>query len=160
VSLAVEYVGCAEGVASDSRGALTIVGFHPHVFALETLPGPLAPTFILILEDNEDPAPVLVAGQSVVVRLEVHDPDGQTLFLTEMAQPIQARPPVPAPPRMQVIAQIPLMIPKAGEYRFVATVTLIDAGVSPTVASYVVRVVDAEALRSAMRSAAEAGLRT
>lgn len=90
MSLKVDYAGFAEGATFDTRGNSTLVGFNPQVLFVDDLPAQVAPFLVLAAHDNEMPEPVLLPGKPLILRIQLSGPDGETLFVTEQRQPVQA----------------------------------------------------------------------
>src|SRR5205823_5623592 len=104
VSLTVDFVGLSEAAAVDSRGVLTLVGFHPQAFMIDRFPAQLAPAFVVVIQDDGEPTPTFVAGQFVKVQLKVAGPDGEVIFLVEQQQQVGPTPWSTLPARLQMVA--------------------------------------------------------
>ncbi len=119
MSLNIDWVGLAEGATQDLRGNMALVGFNPRALPVEMLPAQLVPTFIVAIDDDEDPAPVLVAGTNLHSSLTVVGPQGETLFFADMPgsqAPPKRRDDVPG--RLVLAVQAAFTAEKAGRYSF------------------------------------------
>ncbi len=148
MSLAVDYAGFAEGATFDTRGNSTLVGFNPQVLFVDELPAQIAPFLVLAVHDDEMPEPILVPGKALVLRIQLSGPEGETLFVTEQRQPVQAKRWKTLPHRIQVLAQIPFAVSKAGDYTVALTLRLDDATSEPLIATASVRISDQASLEA------------
>ncbi len=153
MSLEVDFVALAEGVASDARGNLTLVAVNPAVLVADQLPAQFAPILVLVVADNDLANPIIVSGRPVTGRVEAVGPDGEMLFVLQLRQAILA-PAIPSlPTRVQVIAQVPFTATKAGDFRISAHVAIVgeeEKVVGEITAGRKVRVSDAASLRVPM----------
>lgn len=118
MALQLDWLGFAEGSAIDMRGSVTLVGFNPQVIFVERFPGQVAPTIVLVVEDTEDPEPLIVPGKMMKLRLQVTGPDGEVVLFTEQEQQVvTAKPFAEVRGRVQLLAQIPFPAGKVGEHK-------------------------------------------
>lgn len=150
MSLRVDFIGFAEGAATDSRGNVSLIGFHPQVLIQDAFPSQVTPTLVLVASEDEQPAPLVVPGSIVTFRVEILGPDGDTLFVTEQQQPIGERRWRSLSGRLQVIAQIAFSANKPGDYKGRVTVTVTSA--PPLVAEGTVRITDLATLEDENRA--------
>jgi hypothetical protein len=131
VSLTVDFVGLAEGLAVDLRGGLTLVGFHPPVLLVEKFPMQVTPTLVIVIGDDETPELILQPGRSADFQVRVVGPNDEVLFFVEQRAPIQARRWERLPMRLQLLAQVPVNVGKPGEYRFLASINISESSIAP-----------------------------
>ncbi len=117
MTLRVDWFGLAEGVAADAAGKVTLVGFAPQFLLIDRYPAIAAPSVVWIIEDDEDPSPLLGAGIRGTFKIEVSNPEGATMFVTTQPVELGAKRWPALPTRLQLIAQFPLQIEKPGAYR-------------------------------------------
>src|SRR5262249_18135666 len=117
MSLIVEWSGLADAAVNDSRGNLSLIGFSPQAIVAESFPEQLSCNFVVILDDDEDPEPILTVGRSVTFRIELNGPDGEVLFYGSTVQRVEPKSLLVLPTRLQVVAHISFNASKAGIYR-------------------------------------------
>ena len=105
-----------EGVAPDSRGLLTLVGYEPGAVVVPAFPSQVAPISVFLLEQALGDA-LPEADTPVSVRTTVFAPDGTVVFLNEVQQAISAGLRNPHLPfRLQQAAQLAFIAQKEGRY--------------------------------------------
>jgi hypothetical protein len=128
MSLVIDFVAIAEGVAADARGILTLVAVNSSALIADQLPTQFGPILVVVAVDDELANPVIAAGRTLAGRIEVVSPDNETLFVTQLRQGIVPSAVPAIPPRVQVVAQVPFTATKTGEYRLSAHITVVDEG--------------------------------
>jgi len=123
VSLELEYVGFAEGGAMDYRGSVALVGFAPQFIPVPDFPAQISPFFVVVAEDSRETK--MVSGSTIIVGMDVEDPDGATIFHTEQVQDAQKKHLANLPSRFQLVAQIPILASKPGNYKYKLKVTTV-----------------------------------
>jgi hypothetical protein len=119
VSLYLEWLGIAEGVVIDSRGAATLVGVNQNVITPQALPVAwTGSVFVLASESPIDlPADQEISGH---VTLDFLDPAGEVISSSTQAIKSQRRyKDIPA--TLTVAAQVVLGFQQAGRYTIKAT---------------------------------------
>jgi hypothetical protein len=151
MSIKVDFAALAEGAAGDSRGNLTLVAVNPQVLVAEQLPAQFSLILVVVIVDQESNDPTITPGRNVTARIEATGPDGSVLFVAQLRQEI-VRPPNPGlEPRVQIVAQVPFMAAKPGDFTISAHITVVGEGeeeLGEITASRIVRVSDAAFFRS------------
>src|SRR5262245_7170339 len=83
MALRVEWLGLAEGVTQDARGALALVGVNQNVIQAPSLPHTVKEVFVLYVVDNE--GDTLTEGTDVTVDFRVESPSGTILTAARSA---------------------------------------------------------------------------
>jgi hypothetical protein len=111
---ATKFFGIAESAAIDTRGNITASGLCVPFLLIDALPAQIAPWAILIVENTEigDDRP-----QSVVFQLGVTGPDGDALVAMQQEMQLVSKRLKGVAPRAQVVSQLPMHVPKPGDYR-------------------------------------------
>lgn len=119
MSVYIDWLGLAEGAVNDLAGKMTLVGFNPRSLAAKSFPAQLMPTFILCIDDDEDPQPILESAKSMQQMFTLTGPNDEILFFADVpAQvPGSLRRFKSVPPRMVVAIQTPFTAPAPGRYR-------------------------------------------
>jgi hypothetical protein len=119
MSLSIDWLGIAEGVVNDLGGKMTLVGFNPRSLPVQSFPAQLVPTFVMCIDDDEDPKPLLDAMKLMQQKFTVTGPNDEILFFADV--PAQAPGPVrrfkSVPPRLVIAIQAPFTAPAPGRYR-------------------------------------------
>src|SRR5262249_38722158 len=127
---------------SDSRGNLSLIGFSPQAIVAESFPEQLSCNFVVVLDDDEDPEPILTAGRSVTLRIELDGPNGEVVFYGAPVQRVEPKRLLALPTRMQVVAHISFNASKAGIYKVGIRATIGGSMVEPISAIRRFRVMD------------------
>lgn len=146
MSVHVDVVAFAEGIAFDMRGNPTVVNFNPQVLFVEQFPAQVAPTLLAILEELPVSVTSSFAGKNVTFSIEVKGPDEEVLFFVRQQQTLQERTYPSLPARMQLMAQIPFPVAKRGTYTAVAHISI--PGEPEIVAQKSIVVSDQESLKA------------
>jgi hypothetical protein len=120
MTLKVVTAALAEGVALDTRGNVSLVGFNPQMLTYERLPAQCSPAFAVALEDEEGAPPSIQPGRLLHIELQVTGTDGEVLFFAEDNQNLQNPKVEGIPPRVQLIANVQFTAAKAGKYAVTA----------------------------------------
>lgn len=120
MSLKLEWMGLAEGATVDVRGSVALIGWNPLSLTVAAMPTRVALHVLLFAEDDDPPSAVLTQGRPLSVKVNVTGPDNTTLFYDEQTSALEIPPArrVDLPQRLQVMAQVPIEVTKAGKYRY------------------------------------------
>jgi hypothetical protein len=151
VSLVVDLAVLAEGMATDSRGNITLVGANPNIFLLEALPFQMSPFLLVALKDDEG-AKTLAPGRVIAATIRVTGPDGEVIFIAPAHRQTITPPPHPALlQRVNIVGQVPFTASKNGTYTVSAHITVVDgdsgASLAETTAERTVVVNDLASLK-------------
>ncbi|MEU5968899.1 hypothetical protein [Streptomyces globisporus] len=135
------FMGFAEGATFDARGQLALIGFSPQVHTVEQFPAQLAPSVVVIVDDDDE-SQVLKDGRTASVRMVVANEAGEVVFFVEQATPIAEAKKSGLPGRLTLMAQFPITASKAGRYRYHATISVAGDQAPDIEAEATLRVVD------------------
>jgi hypothetical protein len=129
MTVRIDWFGFAEGVAVDTRGSITLVGFSPAFLVHRTLPAKSVMSMVLYLIDDEDPEPVLVPDATISLDLRVIGPDGKPLVGAQQTSPVGEKryPQLPGSTLVVVAAELPFR--EHGLYLAEAALTVGDSEV-------------------------------
>jgi hypothetical protein len=117
MTLKLDWFGFSEGAANDTRGTMTLVGFAPQFLRYKAFPATSTLALVALLEDDEDPEPILTEGRKLTLALTVKAPDGKVVFAHQPTLTVGEREDIgDLPARLNLVLQIPLMFSKPGEY--------------------------------------------
>lgn len=116
MSLSFEWFGLAEGAAEDSRGTTVLIGVNQNVAIGDQFPLRRRYSFVAIVQDDEKPEPILVAGKRVQVHLSIEDPEGVTLVSTRASSESEAKRFENVPAGLMIVADARVAFEKPGEH--------------------------------------------
>jgi hypothetical protein len=118
-----KFFGLAEAAAFDMRGQITASGLVPALITVDSFPAQIGPWVILVLENSEQ---IEDPPRSANLRVEVLGPEGEALVAIQQELPLPqpANPIKGLPARAQVAAQLPMQVPKKGDYTVRLTLDL------------------------------------
>lgn len=128
MSLQLDWFGLAEGAAFDLQGRPTFVSFAPQALASTGFPAVMTPTFVFLVQDDEDPEPILVSGSRLTVKFECRDPEGEAILLVQQQIEIADKQDPRLPNRVQAVAQLPIQASKPGMYEISGELTVEGTG--------------------------------
>jgi hypothetical protein len=132
MTLKLDWFGFAEGAANDTRGVMTLVGFAPQFLRYKAFPATSILALVALIEDNEDPEPILIEGKQIILALTVKAPDGKVVLAHQPTLTVGERKDVgDLPGRLNLVLQMPMTFSKPGEYT--ASITLQVEGSDETV---------------------------
>jgi len=121
VSVRLDWLGSAEGLGSDARGALTVIGFAPNSFTAQAMPGLVQVVLLAVIEDDGEPQRTLTPGSQMTVWPEIVAPNHDVVLAGQIVQPVLSLPQDlesdEGPVRVTVAMQTALNIRQAGLYR-------------------------------------------
>ncbi len=118
MTLKVDWFGFAEGVANDTRGVMTLVGFAPQFLRYKAFPATSNIVLVILVEDSEDPEPILTEGQQIILALTVKAPDERVILAHQPTFTVGRREDISdLPGRLNLAIQVPMTFSKPGEYR-------------------------------------------
>jgi hypothetical protein len=125
MALRVEWLGLAEGVTQDARGALALVGVNQNVIQAPSLPHTIKEVFVLYVVDDE--GDTLIEGTDVTVDFRVESPSGAILTAARSAAKLSQKSVSAIPAvHLQFIAESLLRFEEYGIYAVRCTVETTD----------------------------------
>lgn len=116
MTLKADWFGFAEGVANDSRGVATLVGFDPQILTYKTFPATGNIVLVLILDDDETPEPILVLGKTLSIAVTFRAPDNEVVFAHQVSAAVGEKRIEHLRSRIQLLLQFPITFAKPGGY--------------------------------------------
>lgn len=120
----IDWFGFAEGVVTDTRGSLTLVGFSPLFLIHPTLPATSVLSLVLQLIDDEDPEPILTPERALTLDLRIIEPDGRPLIGAQSTSVLGGKKHPELPASVVVASAAALNFRDYGLYRAEVTVTI------------------------------------
>jgi len=118
----------------------------------DQLPAQFTPVLVAIIVDTDPENPVITAGRTMTGRIEAVGPDDSVLFVAQLRQPVSP-PSIPLiRARAQIIAQVPFMAAKPGDFKISARMAVVDANenvMGEVIATREIKIADAASLRPA-----------
>ena len=125
MAIAIEYFGVAEGAAVDSKGTLTLVGFHPQFLGFAELPRRLMLSVILIVtDDNRD----TTVSPEFAFDVNITDPRGAPVAGLREVAPAQEKKHAGLPTITTVVFSTLVEFKRYGEYTARLVVRGMDSG--------------------------------
>lgn len=137
----VTFIGFSEGATFDARGQLALIGFSPQVHIVDQFPAQLAPTVVVIVDDDDE-SHTLKEGRTANVRIVVANEADEVVFFVEQATPVSEVKKSGLPGRLTLMAQFPITASKAGRYKYQATISIAGSQAPSLTAHASLRVVD------------------
>jgi hypothetical protein len=131
VTVFFDWLGIAEGVANDARGALTLVGVNQNVLIAPQFPHNDVRTIIILAVDEE--GTVLTADASIDLDIQLVSPAGKVLFANHQSVNMSAASnPAGIPPEVtsrgfQFVGSLSLQLTEYGRHVLSATIVVGDA---------------------------------
>src|SRR6266545_6802873 len=123
MTLKLDWFGFAEGAVNDTRGIMTLVGFAPQFLRYKTFPAVSSLALVVLIEDDENPEPILTEGKQFTLALTLKAPDGKVILANQPALTVGEKKDVgDLPGRLNLVLQMPMTFSKPGQYT--ASITL------------------------------------
>lgn len=127
MAIEVDWFGLSEGVATDARGSLTLVGFSPDFLIMPTLPAAMNLFLILRVTDNEDPELIFNEKTEVTIDAQIYGPDGKVLGGMQQSSFIGPKRHPDLPATATITLGFRLTFQKYGEHHAVIEMSVGDA---------------------------------